>query len=128
MHLLRLSAGARFVTPGGDQAELLLGDYGCARELKHRVDENAGGADGANGKASAGAKGGGKEGELLPAARGGWRGLRNDGGGTLYFTPPEIIEEEVQATSADVWAVVRANERGALEPSSAPPRGRHSPM
>ena len=88
---------ARFVTPAGEPAELFLGDYGCARELR-RADggsESGGGAGGSHG--------GGDE-APLPAARGGWCALRNDGGGTLYFTPPEILEEELQATSADVWA------------------------
>ena len=33
------------------------------------------------------------------------RALRNDGGGTLYFTPPETFEEEVMGTASDVWAV-----------------------
>ena len=54
---------------------------------------------------SAAAQGTGARDDGLPVARSGWCGLRNDGGGTLYFTPPEIIEVDIQATSADVWAV-----------------------
>ena len=86
--------------------ELFLGDFGCARALER-------GGGGAAAAAAAAAAGIGKAaavrhvggaGTGLPSARGGWRALPNDGGGTLYFTPPEVIEENVQATSADVWA------------------------
>ena len=72
----------------GVPAELLLADFGCARELSRTESHPADGGSQA----------------VLQSARGGWRALRSDGGGTLYFTAPEILEEEVQATSADVWA------------------------
>ena len=74
----------------GIAAEVLLADFGCARELT-RADER--------GKSSTSGSG-----RTLPAARSGWRALVSDGGGTLYFTAPEIVEESLQATSADVWA------------------------
>ena len=74
----------------GVAAEVLLADFGCARQLTK--------ADGADKGSKA------ERGRLLPAARSGWRALVSDGGGTLYFTAPEILEESYQATSADVWA------------------------
>ena len=97
------SHGSRacFVTPAGELAELFLADYGCARELRRADGGDEGGSE--SGGGAGGRRGGGDE-APLPAARGGWCALRNDGGGTLYFTPPEILEEELQATSADVWA------------------------
>ena len=91
----------------GVSAELFLGDFGCARALERGGSGAAAAAAAAAvagiGKAAAVRHVGGA-GTGLPSARGGWRALPNDGGGTLYFTPPEVIEENVQATSADVWA------------------------
>jgi hypothetical protein len=83
-----LGSVSRFETARGP-AELFLADFGCAREVQ---------------RAGPGGGGGGGGGAALQAARGGWRALKSDGGGTLYFSAPEIIEEGVQATSADVWA------------------------
>ena len=44
------------------------------------------------------------DGDASGAADGAWAPLPNDGGGTLYFTPPETLEEELQGAASDVWA------------------------
>jgi serine/threonine protein kinase len=66
-------------------ADVLLGDFGCARELSRAPTSSAAAA-------------------TAEAARGGWLALRYDHAGTLYFTPPEALDEQVIATSGDVWA------------------------
>lgn len=66
-------------------ADVLLGDFGCARELSRAPTSSAAAA-------------------TAEAARGGWLALRYDHAGTLYFTPPEALDEHILATSGDVWA------------------------
>ena len=68
------SAPAVFVVDGAP-AELLVADWGCARRL-----------------------------EAAPGGGSSWAPLRNDGGGTLYFTPPCTLEEELQGAPSDIWA------------------------
>ena len=66
-------------------ADVLLGDFGCARELSRAPTSSAAAA-------------------TAEAARSGWLALRYDESGTLYFTPPEALDEHVLSTSGDVWA------------------------
>jgi serine/threonine protein kinase len=81
----------------GVPADVLLADFGCARLLKRAPPSSSSSSSiGSSGLCSSG---------MLPSCRGGWQALINDGGGTLFFTPPEALEEGLQATSADVWAV-----------------------
>lgn len=79
---------ALFDTGLGGPAALYLADFGCARQLVARAAAAAPAPPAAMGRAPD--RGRASPDSVLPAARGGWRALVSDGGGTLYFTAPEV--------------------------------------